>query len=284
MASNNKKLLVFILIDGWGTSPGIDNNAIRKAEVSGFKNLVANYPSTIISPPNLRVGEGYEMIGLGKKDIKDDIANLSLSKIISRSNLSQLKIANSQEFPLISVFLNNSEERFLNEDWVIFDNKPDNIWSFLFHNNNLSDKIIKKIKSGRYNFIVSSLPYISQVLSDGDFARMVLAVEEVSRCLERISRAVLSVGGTLVISASYGGAEDVFNIGTGLPNKKRSTNPVPFIVVNQKYKGRVIESGEAPNNDISLLSPAGSYLDIAPTILNLLGLRVPEEMEGKSLI
>ncbi len=283
MAIDKKKMLVFLLIDGWGSSASIENNAIRKADVSGFKNLVANYPATIIMPPNVKVSEGYKLLGLGKKNIKEDTANLGLSKIISRSNLSQLKIANSEDFPLISVFLNSSEVRFLNEDWVIFDDKPDSIRSFLFRNN-LNDKLIKKIKSGSYNFIVSSLSYISKVLYSGDFAAIVSAVEEVSVYLDKIAKVVLSMGGTLVVSATYGGAEDVFNIGTGLSNKKRSSNPVPLIVIDQKYKGRVIESGEAPNNDISLLSPAGDYLDIAPTILKLLGLRIPEEMEGKPLI
>jgi 2,3-bisphosphoglycerate-independent phosphoglycerate mutase len=279
----NKKLLVFLLIDGWGASSGIDNNAIRKADIPGFKNLVSNYPSTVITPPGLQASKNYRLVGLGKSNIKENVANLSLSRLISRSNLSQLKIANSQDLPLLSVFLNNSEERPLNEDWIIFDDEPDNIWSFLFKNN-LSDRLIKQIKSGRYNFIASSLPYISQVLPEGDFTKMVSAVENTSRCLEKIAKAVLSVDGTLVVSSVYGGAEDVFSMGTGLPNKKRSTNPVPFIIINQKYKGRVIDSGEAPNNDISLLSPGGSYLDISPTILKLLELRIPEEMEGRSLI
>lgn len=283
MAMNKKKLLVFLFINGWGVSSNIDNNVIRKADIPGFKNLITNYPVTIIEPFDLKVSENYRIIGLGRKDVEEDVANLSLSKIISRSNLNQLKISDSQDFPLVSVFLNNSEERFLNEDWIISNNQPDNFFSFLFKNN-LEDKIIKQIKSGRYNFIVSSLPNISQVLYQGDFSSLISATEEISRCLDKISKAVLSVDGTLVVSSVYGGAEDVFNLGTGLPNKKRSTNPVPFMIISEKYKGRIINLSEAPNNDISLLSPVGNFLDIAPTILNLLGLKIPEEMKGKVLI
>lgn len=282
-ASRNNKLLVFVTIDGWGVSSFVDNNAIRKANIPGFKDLVANYPATIITTPGESVSQNYRLLGLSKKDHKSDVTNLNLSKIISRANLTQLKIASSCDFPLISVFFNNSDERFLNEDWIIFDDKPHNFWSF-FDRNSLVDQLIKYIKSNRYNFIMSSLSNISRVVLQGDFSKTVSAVEDISLALNKISQAVLSVGGTLVISSTYGGAEDVFNIGTGMANKKRSTNPVPLVIVDRKYQGRVIGASEAPNNDLSLLSSSGSYLDIAPTILDILNLKIPEDMEGKSLI
>lgn len=283
----NNKLVVFLTIDGWGVSSFIENNAIRKAEIPGFKNLVAHYPATIISTPlsdsDFKVSQAYRLLGLGKKNISQDVSNLSLSKIISRANLKQLKIASSYDLPLLSVFFNNSSERFLNEDWLICDQRSSGIWSF-FNKSSLLDKLIKNIKSDRYNFIFSSLSDLSREFLQGDFSATVSAVEDASYKLDKIARAVLGVDGTLIVSGTYGGAEDVYNLGTGLANKKRSTNPVPLIIIGNKYQGRVIGSGEAPNNDLSLLSPSGTYLDIAPTILNILNLNIPVEMEGKSLI
>lgn len=283
----NNKLVVFLTIDGWGVSSFIENNAIRKAEILGFKNLVVNYPATIINTPlndsNFKVSQAYRLLGLGKKNTSQDVSNLSLSKIISRANLRQLKIASSYDLPLLSVFFNNSLERFLNEDWVVCDKRSSGIWSFL-NKGSLVDGLIKNIKSNRYNFIFSSLSDLSHEFLQGDFSATVLAVEETSYNLDKIARTVLSVDGTLIISGVYGGAEDVYNLGTGIANKKRSTNPVPFMIIGNKYQGRVIGSGEAPNNDLSLLSPAGTYLDVAPTILNILNLNIPVEMEGKSLI
>ncbi|MDD3711072.1 MAG: hypothetical protein PHP37_00480 [Patescibacteria group bacterium] len=283
----NNKLVVFLTIDGWGVSSFIENNAIRKAEILGFKNLVANYPATIINTPlndsDFKLSQAYRLLGLGKKNISQDVSNLSLSKIISRANLRQLKIASSYDLPLLSVFFNNSSERFLNESWVVCDKRSSGIWSF-FNKGSLVDELIKNIKSDRYNFIFSSLSDISREFLQGDFSATVLAVEETSYNLDKIARTVLSVDGTLIISGVYGGAEDVYNLGTGIANKKRSTNPVPFMIIGNKYQGRVIGSGEAPNNDLSLLSPAGTYLDVAPTILNILNLNIPIEMEGKSLI
>ncbi len=277
------KLVVFLLIDGWGVSSFIENNAIRKANIPGFKNLLAHYPATIITPPSFSVSHNYRLIGLSKKNVEEGAVNLSLSRSVSRANLSQLKIANSYDFPLISVFMNNHPDRFLNEDWIVCDNNSSNIISF-FNKSSLTDKLIRNIKSNKYNFICSSFSDISQSYLSGDFLSTISSVEEVSYNLEKVSKAVLGVNGTLVISSTYGGAEDVYNLGTGIANKKRSTNPVPFIIVSNKHQGRVFDSGEAPNNDLSLLSPTGNYLDIAPTILKALNLMVPVDMEGNSLL
>jgi len=74
------------------------------------------------------------------------------------------------------------------------------------------------------------------------------------------------------VTSAYGGAEDVYNIGTGLANKKRTKNHVPFLIIGQSFEGKTIGLKEAPNNDLSLLNPQGNYTSIAPTILKILNL------------
>lgn len=278
------KLVVLISIDGWGISLNTENNAIRKAQINGFKNLILNFPATVISMPGLSDSENYTLIGSGQKNLENDISShLSISKTISQANLSQLKVSSSNDFPLISVFFNNSDDRLLGEDWIILDNKK-NIFSSLLNENFLVKNLIKFIKSNCYNFIFSSLSDISSEIFKGDFLNTVLAVEKVSDYLEKISKAVLDVDGVLIITSTYGGAEDVYNIGTGLPNKKRTNNPVPFLIIGRDYQGRTIGLEEAPNNDLSLLNPKRSYIDIAPTILEILGLPIPSGMIGKSFL
>lgn len=163
-------------------------------------------------------------------------------------------------------------------------NKTKNLFSFWREDDFDIKKLIKKIKSKSYNFIFSSLPFLSQEVFRGDFLATVAAVERASRLLNEISQAVLSEGGVLIITSTYGGAEDVFNIQTNLANKKRSENNVPFLLIGKDYQGKTIGLKEAPNNDISLLPAQGSYLDIAPTILRILDLDVPESMQGKSFV
>lgn len=283
-AVDPNKLVVLITVDAWGVSLNIDNNAIRKADIPAFKNFVLNYPATVISPPKLRDSENYRLLGLSQSsfDASQPTAP-SLAKIISQAGLSQLKIAPSSVFPLVSSFFNNQEEQLLGEDWCIM-NKTKNLFSFWREDDFDIKKLIKKIKSKSYNFIFSSLPFLSQEVFRGDFLATVAAVERASRLLNEISQAVLSEGGVLIITSTYGGAEDVFNIQTNLANKKRSENNVPFLLIGKDYQGKTIGLKEAPNNDISLLPAQGSYLDIAPTILRILDLDVPESMQGKSFV
>ena len=283
-AVNPNKLVVLITVDAWGVSLNIDNNAIRKADIPAFKNFVLNYPATVISPSKLRDSENYRLLGLSQSsfDASQPTAP-SLAKIISQAGLSQLKIAPSSVFPLVSSFFNNQEEQLLGEDWCIM-NKTKNLFSFWREDDFDIKKLIKKIKSKSYNFIFSSLPFLSQEVFRGDFLATVAAAERVSRLLNEISQAVLSEGGVLIITSTYGGAEDVFNIQTNLANKKRSENNVPFLLIGKDYQGKTIGLKEAPNNDISLLPAQGSYLDIAPTILRILDLDIPESMQGKSFV
>lgn len=285
MSENKKnKLVVFLDIPGWGVSLNSENNAIRKANIPGFKELVSQYPATVISLSNLSPSDFYSRLGLGKNVLEPDFSNhLSVSKIISQASLSQLKITESDDFPLASVFFNNNDSRFLGEDWLITDNKNKDVLNF-FNKNNLVEVLCKNIRSGRYNFILSILSNISHEVLAGDFLAIISAVEEVSLYLEKISRAVLSADGVLIISSSQGGAEDAYNVGTGIANKKRTTNLAPFIVVGHDFHGKNIGLEDAPNNDLSLISAQGTYLDIAPTILKILDLKIPPEMEGESLL
>ena len=118
----------------------------------------------------------------------------------------------------------------------------------------------------------------------GDFASAVKEVEKTSEYLSRVCEAVNNVNGVLIITSSYGGVEDFFNVGTGVLNKKRTKNLVPFLIIGRDYEGKSIGLEEAPNNDISLLASQGSYLDIVPTILRVLDLELPPDLEGESFV
>jgi 2,3-bisphosphoglycerate-independent phosphoglycerate mutase len=281
MIEGEDKLLVFITIDGWGLSLNIDNNAIRKANIPGFKDLIFNHPATAISMPGKEKRLNYRFIGTGRNS--DTMINSSISRSIAQANLKQVKIATSEDIAFLSVFFNNSEERFSNEDWMIVDEKEGGS-SFFSRKNCLLNEITKQIKLGEYSFIAASLPYVDQAVLRGSFSDIISAVEKVSRYLDKIAKAVLDNNGVLIVSSTHGGAEDAFNIGTEVANKKRTNTLVPFFIVGEKYQGRTIGLKEAPNNDLSLLSPQGSYLNIAPSILKILGLKIPSEMIAKSFI
>ena len=97
-------------------------------------------------------------------------------------------------------------------------------------------------------------------------------------------QAAVCIKGSCKIYCSDGNAEEVFNLQTGGMDKEHSTNPVPVFIVSQELMGQTGPSGDPPEGDLSLLSPVGMLADIAPTILTLLGVSQPKEMNGRSLV
>ena len=109
-------------------------------------------------------------------------------------------------------------------------------------------------------------------------------IEILDECLGEVIEKVLLKNGALVITADHGNAEEVFNLQTGGMDKEHSTNSVPIFIVSQDLMGQTGPSGDPPEGDLSLLSPVGMLADVAPTVLALLGLPQPKEMNGRSLV
>lgn len=285
MAENfKKKPTVLLTLNGWGVASTMENNAIRKANIDGFKSLVADYPSTVISPCFDKLSLNYEVLGSGQKNEASSFLKISVSKILDQAGLSQIKIADSENFPLLSVFFNNQEEKFVNEEWKIIRNK-NNFWSLFFTADELIvKKTISSIKSNNYDFIFSNLNEIGQAGLDGNFEQTILKLEKTSAALKKISQAVLEEDGVLIVLGSFGVAEDVFNVNTKIPNLKKTNNPVPLLIVGNDFQGKTIGLEEAPNNDLSLIKSQGDFSDIAPTILKIMNLEIPTEMTGESFI
>ena len=99
-----------------------------------------------------------------------------------------------------------------------------------------------------------------------------------------IAEHVLAKDGILLVTGDHGNAEEMLNLQTGEINKEHSTNPVPLLVVANKFRGQAGPGGDPPNGDLSLIKPVGVLADIAPTILALLEMEIPPEMTGRSLL
>jgi 2,3-bisphosphoglycerate-independent phosphoglycerate mutase len=132
----------------------------------------------------------------------------------------------------------------------------------------LTDKLVAAIKSKEYDFIVVNYPNGDMVGHTGVFDAAVKACEAVDHCIGRIVNAVESVGGECLITADHGNAEKMANAETGQAHTAHTSEPVPFIYVGRDAK--VVENGKLS--------------DVAPTILNLIGMEIPAEMTGKPLM
>jgi len=197
----------------------------------------------------------------------------TFGEVISRSGLSQLRIAETEKYAHVTFFFNGGRETvFPGEERILvpspkvatYDRQPE------MSAPEVTDKVVEAIEAGRFDVIVLNYANTDMVGHTGRIDAAIKAVETVDACLGRLSDAVERAGGTLVITADHGNAEMMRDPQTGEPHTAHTLNPVPFIVVN-------------PRRAIARLND-GRLCDVAPTLLDLLGLPKPAAMTGKSLI
>ncbi len=210
-----------------------------------------------------------------------------LAKVISDAGMTQLHIAETEKYAHVTFFLNGMrEEEFPKEDRVIipsprvasYDKAPE------MSSAKVSERIVKEVKAGKYDFIAANFANADMVGHTGNYDATVKAAEAIDLALGEITQAVLAAGGVVIITADHGNGEEVKNLQTGEMDKEHSTNPVPFIVVGELWRGQAAPMGEVPAGDLSLMPPVGMLADTAPTVLKILGIDQPKEMTGSPLI
>jgi len=195
-----------------------------------------------------------------------------LGEVIAKHNLKQLRIAETEKYAHVTYFLNGGEERlFPNEDRILipspkvatYDMKPE---MSVFE---VTDKLIKAINSNKYDFIACNFANPDMVGHTGNFAATVKALEAVDICLGHSVTACVKVKGEIVIIADHGNAEKMINLETGQPHTAHTCSPVPFIYVGRNAK---------------IVHNYGMLIDVAPTLLYLMDIKLPKEMTGKPLV
>ena len=197
-----------------------------------------------------------------------------LGEILAEQELRQLRIAETEKYAHVTFFFNGGlETPFKGEDRVLissprdvatYDHKPE------MSAPALTEEVLERIRNGGYAFILLNFANPDMVGHTGILDAAVKAVETVDRSLEKIAQAVLERGGTLLISADHGNCELMLDPASGGPHTAHTTNPVPLWWIAQDSGGRALRDG--------------SLADLAPTILGLLKIPVPDEMTGHSLI
>lgn len=201
------------------------------------------------------------------------VAN-TLAQWLSRHHKTQLHVAETEKYAHVTFFFNGGveepvkgEERKLisSPKVATYDQKPE--MSAI----EIADTVVEAVDSGKFDFILLNFANSDMVGHTGDLEATRRAVQTVDQQIARIWDAVRSRGGALVIVADHGNAERMCEDDGGA-NTNHTTNPVPFVVLTEDPAIR----------DASLQS--GQLCDVAPTVLDLMGLQPPAEMEGHSLI
>lgn len=198
----------------------------------------------------------------------------TLSEVVSRAGVKQLRVTETEKFTHLTFFFNAQKyEADPGEDRVMidsdksvktYDEKPE------MRASEIADKLIEGLESQKYGLIITNLVNCDMVGHTGNMDAIKLGVQAVDTAIGRIVEAAKRVGADVLITADHGNAEQVFDTTTNQALTSHTLNPVPFILVS--------DQGYQFNRSEGLLC------DVAPTILTMMGIEIPEEMTGKSFV
>jgi 2,3-bisphosphoglycerate-independent phosphoglycerate mutase len=196
-----------------------------------------------------------------------------LGEYLAAQGVNQLRVAETEKYPHVTYFLNggnevavNGEERRLvpsPRDVATYDLKPE------MSARGVTDAVIEGIRSQKFGLIVVNFANGDMVGHTGVLAAAVKAVETVDQCLGEILETLSEFGGRALILADHGNCEQMINYNDGTPHTSHTTYPVPLVLISDRA---------------STIRAGGALCDVAPTMLDLMGLKVPEEMSGRSLL
>jgi 2,3-bisphosphoglycerate-independent phosphoglycerate mutase len=194
----------------------------------------------------------------------------TLGEVISQNGMTQLRIAETEKYPHVTFFMSGGREHeFPGEKRILinspkvatYDLKPE------MSAYELTDALLKEIEADNFDAIILNFANPDMVGHSGMLEPTIQAVETVDECLGKIVDLIVSKGGTAIITADHGNADEVVTL-EGSPMTAHTTNPVPVIVTKEGAE----------------LRQDGILGDLAPTMLDLLGVSQPAEMTGKTLI
>ncbi|MCK4614611.1 MAG: 2,3-bisphosphoglycerate-independent phosphoglycerate mutase [Thermoplasmata archaeon] len=195
-----------------------------------------------------------------------------LGEVLSDNGIRQLRITESEKFPHVTFFLNGGkEEPFPGEDRIAVPSPK--VATYDLQPAMSAPGIVERLLHvlDNYDVVVMNFANPDMVGHTGILEAAVKAVETVDECAGKVVEAVLKRGGTVLVTADHGNAEKTME-NDGTPNTAHTLNPVPFIWIGEEAKGFRGELRE------------GAITDIAPTLLKLMGLKVPSEMTAPSII
>ncbi len=198
-----------------------------------------------------------------------DLVN-TYGDVVSAAGMKQVRIAETEKYPHVTFFFDGGVEKETKGLEKILINSPKVATYDLqpeMSAYEVTDALLSKLEEGETDTYILNFANPDMVGHSGMLEPTVLAIEAVDKCLGKIIDKIISLGGSAIITADHGNAELVINSDKS-PNTAHTTNPVPVILVKENAK----------------LKDDGSLCDLAPTLLELLGVEQPKEMTGKSLI
>ncbi len=235
------------------------------SDFDGFERKNGFFPLTFVCMTQYDATMPNVQVAFKPQSLKN-----TLGEYLSDKGMTQLRIAETEKYAHVTFFFNGGvEKQYENEDRILvkspavatYDMQPE------MSAYEVTDKLVEAIESGKYDMIILNFANCDMVGHTGVFEAAVKAVEAVDECVGKVTDAIAKMGGVALITADHGNADKMVDT-DGEPFTAHTTNPVPFCVIGYPCK----------------LRTGGKLADIAPTMLEILGLEQPEEMTGKSII
>ncbi len=194
-----------------------------------------------------------------------------LGEVLSKHGLKQLRLSETEKYAHVTFFMNGGmDEPYPGEDRVLvpspkvktYDLQPE------MSAGEVTEQMLAAIEAGQYDVIICNYANCDMVGHTGIIDAAVKAVETIDACLARIVPALLAAGGQMLLTADHGNIEQMIDATTGQPHTAHTTNPVPLVYIGGQRK----------------LLDGGGLSDLAPTMLDILGIAKPAEMTGRSLL
>lgn len=241
-------------------------NAIITPEFEGFERArmpkLAEFVMTTEYSSDIKAACAYP---------PEDMVN-SFGEVLANNNKTQLRIAETEKYAHVTFFFSGGQEALYEGEQrelipspkvATYDLQPE------MSAPEVTEKLVAAIDSGQFDAIICNYANCDQVGHTGNYEAAVKAVEAVDSCLEQVITAVQKAGGDVLITADHGNVEEMYDEVSGQAHTQHTTLPVPLVYVGSKRLK---------------LSEGGSLADIAPTMLDLLGVEKPKEMTGRSLV
>lgn len=195
----------------------------------------------------------------------------TLGEVVSNAGIRQLRIAETEKYAHVTFFLNGGRETtYPGEERILipsprvatYDLQPE------MSARELTEKLISAIKGKQFGLIVANFANTDMVGHSGNISAAIKAVEAVDKCLGSVAEAIEAEGGAMLITADHGNVEQMLDLQAGEPHTAHTLNPVPLVAIGTEQ------------HELS----AGRLSDVAPTVLALMGLTIPDSMTGNVLL
>ena len=197
----------------------------------------------------------------------------SFAQLMESEGMKNLRVAETEKYPHVSYFFNcGIEKPYEGEDRILVPSQKVATYDLApeMSAQGITDTLVHDVEGGKHDVIICNFANADMVGHTGKLEAAIVAVETIDRCLARVVRAVKDAGGTLIVTADHGNAEQMWDTEANEAHTSHTCNPVPIILVHDALRGVKLKEG-------------CSLRDVAPTMIGLLGVEKPKEMTGQDL-